>query len=440
MLAAINSSEKTCFGSYRVERSLGKGGMGQVFLARHRHSHQEVVIKVLHVHLATDALARGSFLQEMKTLAQFRHPHAVLLLEACQEDPPYLVMEYVPGLSVHQLSEKEGPLTPRRVGRIVGQIASVLHAAHHLGILHRDLTATNVMLMYSGTEQECVKVMDFGLARPGGDGFFVPLEKLTSDDGLGPGTPDYISPEQIRREKVDHRADLYSLGVLMFKMLSGQLPFEATTDLNSLLRAQEGVSVPEFAELGIATVPHAVEALVRECLAKYPQERPQTAQEVATRFQEALGEKVLADDAFPLLQQRLTVSATNTFDPATVLDRLQAWMPEAIAAMKLRGFIEAVGGEVVESVPGMIGMRLLDPHPPAPPPARGWLNLLGFGARSAPPRYIALQLHLEKKEQERRSLVEIAVTLPQQETDGSQERQVFVQNLCRELRAYLMIG
>src|SRR5262245_48457810 len=183
-------------GRYEIIRPLGQGGMGKVYLAREGKHGPEVVVKVMHEHLAAEARFRQSFIRETSTLAGFRHPHAVAYYDANLDDPRQLclVMEYVRGASLRQLIEDHGPMEPARVGKLLGQLCSVLQAAHQSGILHRDLTADNLMVVDAGTDEESLKVMDFGLARSDTGGPYFAMGKLTDSSAIGAGTPDYISP------------------------------------------------------------------------------------------------------------------------------------------------------------------------------------------------------------------------------------------------------
>ena len=294
-----------------------------------------------------------------------------------------------------------------------------------------------------GGPGEHVKVMDFGLASLG-NGFFVPMEKLTgAGNSIGGGTPDYMCPEQIRGEGVDQRGDLYSVGVILYKMLTGRLPFGAEADTADILLAHVHAEPLRFAQLGVHDVPAAVETVVRNCLAKYPHERPQSAQALAAAFAAALGQAGVRLEDFPatalVKKQELRAEGLE-------LDRLEAWMPEQIAVMKLRGFIDAVGGEVVASEPGSLRVRLRDPR--VLPEKRGFLSYLGLGRRTLnAPATLLMELLMEKKQVGGRGLVEITLMLPRDpqaaeepSADEQSMRHGFGERICRELRAYLLIG
>ncbi|HWY87617.1 MAG TPA: serine/threonine-protein kinase [Gemmataceae bacterium] len=432
---------------YQVVRLLGEGGMGQVYLGRHVQTGREVVIKVMRDHLAKNPRLRAAFQREMDVMKSFRHPFAVDLMDGALEGGggPCLILEYVDGLTLETLLERQGRMDPRRVGRLLSQLCQVLHAAHGAGILHRDLSAENLMVVPGAAEtaDEHVKVMDFGLARLG-HGFFVPVEKLTgAGTSIGGGTPDYMCPEQIRGEEVDQRGDLYSVGVILYRMLTGRLPFGAETDTADILLAHVRAEPLRFAQLGVHDVPAAVETVVRNCLAKHPHERPQSAQALAVAFAAALGQAGVRHEDFPA---PALVKKQEPRSEGVELDRLEAWMPEQIAVMKLRGFIDAVGGEVVASEPGSLRVRLRDPR--VLPEKRGFLSYLGLGRRTLnASATLLMELLMEKKQVGGRGLVEITVMLPRDpqaaeepSADEQLMRHGFGERICRELRAYLLIG
>ena len=442
MNAPQSANDTLYLRSYQAIRLLGEGGMGQVFLGRHVHTGQEVVIKVMRAQLADDARVRDAFERELKVMRRFRHPNAVALLDGAWEETerPCLVLEYVRGSTLEQLLQRSGRLPPDRVGRLLGQVCQVLHAAHSMGILHRDLSAENLMI----ADDDGVKVMDFGLARLG-TGFFVPLEKLTgTGNSIGGGTPDYMCPEQIRGEGVDQRGDLYSVGVLLFKMLTGRLPYPEHDEIADILLAHVQKNPLRFSEVGVQDVPASIEAVAQRCLCKYPNERPQSARELADQFGQALGQPIARAEDFVTNEPAAPQQPRPSGDE---LDRFEAWMPEQIAVVKLRGFLDEVGAEVAASEPGLIRVRLKDPRvKPVQEAPRGFLSFLGLGRRTlVTPASLLLELLMEKKQVGTRNLVEITVVLPQDPLGaGPPEEQTmrrgFGERICRELRAYLMIG
>jgi serine/threonine-protein kinase len=442
-------------GRYRAVRLLGEGGMGRVFLARRLDNGREVVVKVLHDEIAALPKVRDSFRQEMDFLARFQHPNVVALIEASCDDPAglCLVMEYIPGITLEQLLRGSRRLDPERVGRLLVQLCLALHAAEALKIMHRDLKPANLMVIDPDTPGERLKVMDFGLAKPTST-LYLPKERLDDPEHFfsACGTPEYICPEQTRGDEVDRRGDLYSTGVILFELLTGKLPFDRG-EVRATLLAHANDPVPRFADVGVTDVPRAVEAVVQSCLAKFPVERPQTARELAERYERALGKRLSRPEEWVLAnglrtsgtRRAITVPSPDAADRHTVVHRLEAWMPERIAVIKLQGFVHDMGGQIVESVPGMIRVRLLERPEPAPGPrtSSGLLMRLGLTKKveEPPPSGIAMELHMEKQDDGALSRLQVTVLLrpeggARQAADPAWRTRC--EQLHRELRAYLI--
>ena len=256
---------------------LGRGGFGIVVRAFDETLHRMVAIKVLAPQLAATSPARKRFLREARASARVRHEN-VVQIHAVEEQPlPYLVMEYIPGQTLQQRLDQTGPLDVPDVLRIGGQIARGLAAAHEQGLIHRDIKPGNILLE-SGIEQN-VKITDFGLARAADDA------SLTQS-GVIAGTPLYMAPEQAKGEPLDHRADLFSLGSVLYTMVSGRPPFRAATTLAVLKRVAEDTPRP-IREI-IPEVPQWLCDLIARLHAKDPAERFQSAAEVAALLEQHL--------------------------------------------------------------------------------------------------------------------------------------------------------
>jgi serine/threonine protein kinase len=442
----LNKMVQTIYlAKYEAHQLLGEGGMGRVFLGRSLADGKIVVIKVMHDEIAANPKSRQAFLREMELMMRFRHPYAVSLFDASfdKEKTPCIVMEFVPGETLDKSIETQKRLPPPRVGSLLAQLCQVMEAAHANGIIHRDLTPVNVLVMNPATPKEQVKVMDFGLAQMG-NGPYISLEKLHGNrHHIGGGTPDYVSPEQVRGEEVDHRGDIYSLGVLLYKSLTGFLPFEKATTTPEILQAHQFLKPPPFSAYGISAdlVPHPVEEVVQLCLAKYPNERPQSMLDLLARFEKALGSQLLFGDPIPATVYR-PPSVRERIDPAAHVDQLEAWMPEPIAVVKLRGFAHDVGGVIVDSEPGLIRVRLRDPAsiPVAGP--KSLFAMLGLSKKNANDMlHVVLDLHMEKKTAQGRNLLFITASLrplenPRRAFDP--EWQNWCKNVCRDLKAYLI--
>jgi serine/threonine protein kinase len=433
-------------------RLLGEGGMGRVFLAQRIDNAGMVVVKVLHEQIAAQPKFRESFQQEMLLLSNFRHPNVVGVLDAstAEQAAPCLVMEYIPGVTLEQLLNKCGCLDPEHAGNLLGQLCLALQAAHTAGIIHRDLKPANVMVVEPGTPNEKLKVMDFGLAMLA-TALYIPKERLEKPEEFfsACGTPDYIAPEQVRGDATDHRSDLYSVGVLLYEMLTGRVVFTRPTVRDALL-AHANEKPPRFAEVGAADLSPALEAMVLRCLAKYPVERPQSARELCNEYERALGHTVVPPAEWEAPHTRPeSVSKTVSVglvkklrEPNVVIKTLAAWMPERIAVVKLQGFVIDNGGEVVESVPGMIRVRLEHKGPDTAPAApQGLLSRLGFGSAppEPPPLRVELELYMEKKDSAGK--LDITVLIRPKPGGPLLSRKAWQEcadQIHREVKAYLM--
>ncbi len=266
--APATTESRLIAGRYRVERRLGGGGMAEVFLARDTTLGRLVAVKVLRERFADDEQFVARFRREARAAAALNHPNVVAIHDrGGTAGSSYIVMEYVPGESLKELVQRVGRLAPATARHIELGLLAALQAAHDGGIVHRDVTAQNVLL----TEDGRVKVTDFGIAHFGSSA-------LTST-GIVMGTSRYLSPEQARGEPTDERSDLYSAGVVLFEMLTGRLPFEGDNDLAiALQHANDPAPAPAAL---VPDLPPALDAIVGRALRKDPAERFQTAGEFA---------------------------------------------------------------------------------------------------------------------------------------------------------------
>ena len=248
-------------GRYELEELVGSGGMATVYRAHDRLLERPVALKILHEQFSQDAEALERFGREARAVAQLAHPNIVTVIDRGEDaGRPYIVFEYVGGENLKQLVAREGPLPVPTVIELGLQVARALEAAHGRGVVHRDVKPQNVLLADEGR----AKVTDFGIARARG------TEGMTLT-GTIMGTSDYIPPEQARGEAAGEPGDVYSLGVVLFELLTGRLPYEAE---NAVAVAMRHVNdpVPSVRELR-PDVPPRLEALVRRALAKEPRDR-----------------------------------------------------------------------------------------------------------------------------------------------------------------------
>ncbi len=271
-------------GRYRIEQLVGSGGMGAVYRAEHVHMRKAVAVKVLHREMAAFPEVVARFEREAVAGGRIEHPNVVSASDFGQlEDGSfYLVLEYLEGESLAALVARTGALSTARALGIARQIADALHAAHGAGIVHRDLKPENVMLVLKDEQPDFVKVLDFGIAKIEVEAAVT--QPVLTQIGTVFGTPEYMSPEQARGGSVDARADLYTVGVILFEMLCGVSPFKDDDLVVVLTRHLTAEPPPLPAELQ-----PEVADLVLRLLRKNPDERVQSAFELVERIDWIVG-------------------------------------------------------------------------------------------------------------------------------------------------------
>jgi serine/threonine protein kinase len=261
-------------GHYRLVKPLGRGGMGAVYLAEDTQLRRPTALKVMLPEAAADAKARDRFLREARAAAAVRNDHVVTVYQVGDEDgTPYIAMELLRGSPLDVYLAKEAAPTMTAIVRLAREIATGLAAAHARGLVHRDIKPANIWLE---SPRGRVKILDFGLARPAKPET-EDVERLTHD-GMVMGTPSYMSPEQARGEAVDFRTDLFSLGIVLYRLCTGQLPFTGPTTTAVLTKLAVFHPVP--AGDVNPSVPQALSDLIDRLLSKTPADRPATTREV----------------------------------------------------------------------------------------------------------------------------------------------------------------
>lgn len=272
-------------GGYRMLELVGVGGMGRVYRAEQKALNRTVAVKVIHPHLVHDENASVRFITEARAASALNHPNSVAIIDfgKTDDDLLYLVMEFLRGKDLARVVYDEGPLPFRRIVSVLRQVLAALAEAHHLGIIHRDLKLENIILERLRSGGDFVKVVDFGLAK-------VRAAQSTSitSPGIVCGTPDYMAPEQGRGDAIDARSDLYAVGVILFRLLTGRLPFEGESATQVVLKH---ITMPAPDPRRVAPereIPEALAQVVHKALSKRPQDRYSDADAFSDALEEAL--------------------------------------------------------------------------------------------------------------------------------------------------------
>jgi tRNA A-37 threonylcarbamoyl transferase component Bud32 len=259
-------------GRYRIIRTVEEGGMGTVFLAEHVMIKRRLAVKILHSELATDTEVIERFMNEARAAGTLGHPHIVESTDMgfTRDDIPYIVFEYLEGTLLTDEIYRTGGLSARRALKIAEQIASALLAAHNANIVHRDLKSDNVYLTDKDDAPDHVKVLDFGISRFMDDGI-----AGIAGTGMVMGTPEYMAPEQVTHpDSVDHRADIYALGVILYEMLAARVPFSTDGDRKALVERIVHEVPPPLARADLP--PGLQEMILTKLIAKDPAKRYQS--------------------------------------------------------------------------------------------------------------------------------------------------------------------
>lgn len=265
-------------GNYIIEKEVGKGGMGEVFVARHARMCRASALKVLRASPGLDSDSLARFEREVQLSSSLTHPNTITIYDfgRAGHDTFYYAMEYLEGLDLQRLVRRFGPIEPARVVYLLVQVCGSLAEAHGRHIVHRDLKPANIFLTQRGGLCDFVKVLDFGLAKQVETG----NREGVTQKGAILGTPEYMSPETIREDcRLDTRADLYSLGAVAYCLLSGRPPFQSPSVVQTLVDHINRTPAPP-SQVTEIEIPAELEAIVLRCLEKRPEERYQTAEEL----------------------------------------------------------------------------------------------------------------------------------------------------------------
>ncbi len=286
---------RTIRGNIRIESLIGSGGMGNVYKGVETHLDRPVAVKVLNHLGLTDDSSVARFLREAKLLSRLRHPSIVSVLDfgRDEEGTLFLVLEYIPGRPLDDVLESEGPFEVGRAGKIVSHILSALEEAHSKGVVHRDLKPGNILLENVRGNQDFVKVLDFGIAKmlTHGDGGSTTGRGALTEMGTMVGTPHYMSPEQAQGLPLDHRSDIYSMGIVLYELLTGEVPFDDEKLVQVLVRRlTEDPPPPSTLK---SDIPSTMDAIVLRAMARDPGQRFANVEEMRVAL-ENLGSQPMA--------------------------------------------------------------------------------------------------------------------------------------------------
>ncbi len=289
---------RTLVNKYRIDAPIGSGAMGTIYRAEQVALGKVIVIKVLHRHLMGDNELLQRFEREARAASRLNHPNCVQIIDfgSLPDGALYIAMEFIDGIDLADLIEREYPIPHLRVVRIAKQICVALDEAHANGVLHRDLKPENIMLENRRNAPDHVKVVDFGIAKlddahPGSRRAF------QTRAGIVCGTPEYMSPEQARGEKLDARSDIYALGVLLYHVVTDRLPFEGGSPIETVTRHITETPVHPVAHR--QDLPESLDALIMTLLAKDREQRPPSAMDVFAELERIEREIMLTEAQNP---------------------------------------------------------------------------------------------------------------------------------------------
>ncbi|HET9387619.1 MAG TPA: serine/threonine-protein kinase [Gemmatimonadales bacterium] len=329
---------------YHVVKKLGEGGMGQVYLAEHVKMGRRSAIKVMNPSMVHDPDAVARFNREASNASRITHPNVCAIYDF-GETPDgliYLAMEFIEGEPLTDLLERDGALQLARATSIFLQTAEALQAAHDLGIVHRDLKPDNIMLSRRKGGGDTVKVVDFGIAKAvGGDDAG---QKVTKT-GLVVGTPEFMSPEQLSGDKLDGRSDLYSLALVFYRMLSGKLPFEATTVQETMIKRLTDEPITLAEARPDLSFPAGLQPVIDTALARTPAERYQSVAKFAADVAAITGRPEARSVPH-------TEAKTQLLDPSRAAGPTTRISAQTATPRKKRSFVPVALGLVIVLVGG----------------------------------------------------------------------------------------
>ncbi len=352
---------------YHIIKKLGEGGMGAVYLGEHVKMGRKSAIKVMTQAMSNDPDAVSRFNREASNASRLSHPNICQVYDfgETSEGLIYLAMEFIEGRSLSEVAEAEGALPPPRAASIVRQAAEALQVAHDQSIVHRDIKPDNIMIVLAKDGSDIVKVVDFGIAKAiAGD---ETGQKVTKT-GLVVGTPEYMSPEQLSGDKIDGRSDLYSLALVLYKLLTGVLPFQAETSQETMIKRLTDAPEPLATARPDIVFPPRLQTVLDRALARSLAERYASAAEFGRDLEAAVG-----GPAVPATRMDLAgpSAATQLMDTEMALKMVKKGKGAAPAPAPEKKFpvLPVVGGVGAVGILAVIGILALSPKKAALPGA-----------------------------------------------------------------------
>jgi serine/threonine protein kinase len=300
-------------GGYVILELVGIGGMGRVYRAEQTNLGRTVAVKIIHPHLVGEENAAARFITESRAASSLNHPNSVSVIDFGKTDDGelYLVMEFLRGKDLSRVNYEEGPLSFRRIVQILGQVLAALSEAHALGIIHRDLKPENIILEKARQGGDFVKVVDFGLAKMREEN----IRPGITSPGIVCGTPEYMSPEQGRGDALDARSDLYAIGIILYQLLTGKLPFEAESPTQVVLMHLTEVPKDPRQVAPDRKIPQLLSDVCLMALAKDPTHRFADSDEFAETLNDALTQ--IEQDAKAVRIENVTCGSCNARNPSS---------------------------------------------------------------------------------------------------------------------------
>ncbi len=294
-------------GEFRIEARVGTGGMGSVYRAAQPEMNRHVAIKILHRKYSARPDLVSRFKREARAMSHLSHPNTARVFTYGQLDDGawYMVLEFMEGKNLAQLIRAHGPMDPERAIKIMIQICGALEEAHRAGIIHRDLKPENIFLTNQGGIEDFPKLLDFGLAKVS-ERQMRPGSMILTQEGMVFGTAEFMSPEQASGEPLDARSDIYSLGVILYELVSGRLPFDAKEPLQFVKMHVEEPPIPLEERAPNLQFPEGLGMILLKAMAKKKEDRFQTAADLANVLKDCMEGRLSASIArsVPLLTKK----------------------------------------------------------------------------------------------------------------------------------------